>query len=348
MTSPSPSPASHPPAAAARWRAIDLLRFVAVLLMVQGHAFSALVSDGVRQAHWFRYHRYVHGFTAPLFFFASGLAFMVATWRKWPAHTAWGPVVQQRLGRYGWLLFIGYMLHLPGLRFSPLFGQDAAQAWRAFTQVDALHHIGMTLILAELSILVLRRRRWTVSLWAGVGLAAVLAGPWVWRWPAAQHLPLPLAAYANADTGSLFPLVPWCGFVFAGMLTARAYQGLEGRLDARAWALPWATLAFALLLLWLARRLQLSGVNPFGPHNYWKTSPIFFLTRYAYVLLALGGLSAGEAWLSARRTGAPPSWAARQVQQVGQETLVIYVVHLLVLYGSPVNPGLWRLYRHSL
>jgi hypothetical protein len=28
------------------------------------------------------------------------------------------------------------------------------------------------------------------------------------------------------------------------------------------------------------------------------------------------------------------------LQRVGQETLVIYVIHLLLLYGSPVSPGL--------
>ena len=61
-----------------RWRALDLLRLVAVVLMVQGHVFTALLDRGLRHGPWYIRHSYVHGLTAPIFFFASGLAFGVA------------------------------------------------------------------------------------------------------------------------------------------------------------------------------------------------------------------------------------------------------------------------------
>jgi uncharacterized membrane protein len=62
-----------------RWLALDLLRFLAVLLMVQGHTFTALIEDAVRALGWYRWHSYVHGYTAPLFMFSAGLAFGVTT-----------------------------------------------------------------------------------------------------------------------------------------------------------------------------------------------------------------------------------------------------------------------------
>ena len=54
-----------------RFRALDCMRFVAVTLMVQGHTFTALLEESVRGTTLYRQHAYVHGFTAPLFFFSS-------------------------------------------------------------------------------------------------------------------------------------------------------------------------------------------------------------------------------------------------------------------------------------
>src|SRR5262249_19051876 len=58
---------------------------------------------------------------------------------------------------------------------------------------------------------------WTVAL---LGAACVFFAPWAWRQPAKAWLPLGLAAFINGDTGSLFPIFPWAGFVFAGVLAA--------------------------------------------------------------------------------------------------------------------------------
>ena len=169
----------------------------------------------------------------------------------------------------------------------------------------------------------------------------MLSAPAVWRLPVERWLPTGIAAYVNIDTGSIFPLFPWSGFLCAGVITA--YLSIDphrGSLRARiAWGL--ATAGF---LLWaVARLLRDSGVNPFGEHDYWKTSPIFFSTRLGLLLLGFAALCALESLWTRWR---PPAIASRHaiaeglLQRVGKESLVIYVVHLLVLYGSPISPGL--------
>jgi uncharacterized membrane protein len=64
-----------------RWLALDLFRFAAALLMVQGHVFTELLSSDYSGERWVRHHRFVHGYTAPMFLFAAGLAFGVTTFR---------------------------------------------------------------------------------------------------------------------------------------------------------------------------------------------------------------------------------------------------------------------------
>ena len=132
-----------------RWRALDLLRLVAVVLMVQGHVFTALLDRELRHGPWYIRHSYVHGLTAPIFFFASGLAFGVATLRNWSDHAHWGPPVKRRLGRYGWLLFIGYMLSLPELSFRELWTSASPDTARMFFRVDALENIAVSLIIVQ-------------------------------------------------------------------------------------------------------------------------------------------------------------------------------------------------------
>src|SRR5688572_12434418 len=89
-TSAAPSVGPRAPGSG-RWLALDLLRFCAVFLMVQGHTFTTLIDPVVRRARWYRHHEFLHGYTAPMFLFASGLAFGYTTFRAWEANTRPGP-----------------------------------------------------------------------------------------------------------------------------------------------------------------------------------------------------------------------------------------------------------------
>ncbi|HET6418057.1 MAG TPA: heparan-alpha-glucosaminide N-acetyltransferase domain-containing protein, partial [Polyangiales bacterium] len=325
-----------------RWRALDLLRLVAVVLMVQGHVFTALLDRGLRHGPWYIRHSYVHGLTAPIFFFASGLAFGVVTLRNWSDHTHWGPSAKRRFARYGWLLFIGYMLSLPGLSFRELWTSASPDTVRMFFRVDALENIAVSLILVQGLVWLTKKQRPFIGTVTVLGSALVLSAPAVWRLPIERWLPMGVAAYINVDTGSIFPLFPWTGFLCAGVVTA--YLSVDPHRGSLRRRLGWG-LATTGGLLWLAARLlQDAGADPSGNQDYWKTSPIFFLTRLGLILLGFAALCALES-LWARRCAAPavastPGNAMGLLQRVGQETLVIYVIHLLLLYGSPISPGL--------
>lgn len=345
-----------------RWVALDLLRFVAVLLMVQGHTFSALLDPAIKTQPWFLQHDYVHGLTAPLFFFGSGLAFGLATLPNWDAHRRWGVPLKRRYQRYGWLLFIGYMLNLPRLSFPHLLRTDSAELTASFFRVDALQHIGVALGLVQTLVWASRGKRsfaWGVGL---LGAAFVLGAPLAWRLPAERWLPVGIASYINADTGATFPLFPWMGFVCAGVLSAHLIsEPKTQRRRSHAGLRFWIAGAAIWLVAGFARD---SGVNAFGEHNYWKTSPIFFATRLGLVLMSFALLCAYEAAAARRRAmtadrtaalpqspeprGERPGAATAPLQTIGRQTLVIYVVHLILLYGSPFHAGLNRDHGASL
>lgn len=329
---------------ARRWLALDLFRFLAVVLMVQGHAFYVTASPAVREAGWYAWHNYVHGFTAPMFLFAAGLAFAITTFRRWDEHTRLGRPVYRRIERYLLLLAIGYLLQVPGLSLGKLLSPDSPDALARMLKVDALHHIGLVLLLCVGLVLVLRRPGRFAFASGALGVASVLAGPFVWRLPAEEVLPTFLAAWVNDHTGSIFPLVPWSGFIFAGVVTGWAVSRAARRDGDWTSGLPPRLAGVAAVLLATGFALDQSGLDPFGPHNFWKTSPWFFLWRLGVVVLVLALLGLLDGWLRAR-TSRP---TVRLIRVMGQETLVVYVAHLLVLYGSPVFVGVWALWRRQL
>ena len=71
--------------------------------------------------------------------------------------------------------------------------------------------------------------------------------------------------------------------------------------------------------------------QPFGDTDFWLTSPNQFLVRSGLVLVALGLL----AHISQSRSRPPVV-----IQALAHESLLIYTVHLCVVYGSVWNAGL--------
>ncbi|MBC7172669.1 MAG: DUF1624 domain-containing protein [Polyangiaceae bacterium] len=318
--------------AAQRFVALDLLRFLAVVLMVQGHTFREVLDVAIREQRWHGIHNYIHGYTAPIFLFSSGLAFGITTFRSWDKHLGFGPTLFKRLERYVLIILIGYALHIPRFSLTRLFALPYERLGPALV-VDALQNIGFTLLLAELSVVALRSQKRFVALIAAAMVALVLAAPALWRLDLPDLHPL-FTGYVNSSTGSIFPIAPWAAFLLAGILTAYALWDPVRR-SVRPNA-HYALLGVGLATILLGKVLSSAGIDHvFGEHNYWKTSPYFFVVRIGVVWLVLALLMIG-AKVFARAKSASRGGL---VQTLGQETLVIYVAHLFVLYGSPFSPG---------
>jgi uncharacterized membrane protein len=326
-------PASKAAATAGRFVALDLLRFLAVILMVQGHTFREVLDLGLRDQRWHGYHNYIHGYTAPIFLFSSGLAFGITTFRSWEKHLTFGPTLLKRLERYALLLLIGYAMQLPRFSLAGLWELPDARLGPALA-LNALQNIGFTLAIAELSVVALRTQRRFVAFTAAFAVVLVLVAPALWRMDV-SNVPVFFTGYLNTSTGSIFPIAPWGAFLLAGILTAHGIWDP----DARA-VRPNAhlvLLAIGAVTILIGRQLSGAGLDwVFGEHNYWKTSPYFFLVRIGVVWTVLALLMAAANLLSSDSAARKPGL----VQTLGQETLVIYVAHLFALYGSPLTPGI--------
>lgn len=314
---------------------IDLARAIAVVFMLYGHTVDALLAPEHRHGVLHEVWQFQRGLTSCLFLLLSGFAFSVATVRHWQAQISFSPALLRRARRFGLFILLGYVIHIPLAPLSRLLAADAAARQALFT-VDVLHVIGVTFIGVQLLVMATRSAGRFAA--ASVLLAAVLilATPAVWDTDWQAHLPLPVAAYLSPATGSLFPVAPWSAFILAGAALGQWYarRGVDalGAYANRVLLLPGAGLL--VLGAWLTaqqRALFGNGLNTFVPGD--------MTTRAGVCFLLLGVV----AHLSRRMSRLPHVFGA-----VAQESLVIYVVHLCLVYGSVWNPGLARYFSHRL
>lgn len=340
-----------------RWLALDLFRFCAVCLMVQGHVFSSLLDSATKAQGWYPHHGVIHGYTAPMFLFGSGLAFGYTTFRNWGEHAAGGPAALKRFKRYAWLLVIGYALHLPTRSLARLLALEDPARIASFVQVDVLQHIGISLAVCQILVLVCARSPRVFATIVGA-LAAVFisTAPWVWNVDLqGMGLPTWLAAYVNGQPlvpgGTLrspFPLFPWAGFTYVGILVAYAV-GVAGSIRSVSQHVRWPFAALAAVFLVVPVVIDRLGIWPWPEHNFWRTNPLFFFWRLGNVVAVLAVLCFVERWMErlgwlARSAETLASRIAQRalawIKLVGAESLIIYVVHLVVLYGSVLGGGL--------
>jgi hypothetical protein len=326
-----------------RFGGLDVFRFLAVISMVQGHTFTVVFDAGADPPAWLRWHSYVHGYTAPMFLFASGLAFGITTFPRLSEHTAdalarsaapWRSEPARRFARYAIILAIGYLLQFPGHSLA-LLGAATPAGEPSVFRVDALHAIGVTLMVAQAMALVCTSTRAMAIAALGALVACVGLAPAFATASIDASVPDLVASYFTVDRGSLFPLFPFAGYVFAGIVVAYAIHA-SAKKRSHDSAVPALVAAGALLAIgtFLAYRasgaLDLHPVLSGGHAVFWRASPLLFFFRVGLLLVLLGTVST----LAGARRPAPV------VRAAAQETLVVYVLHLLVLYGSPIHRGL--------
>lgn len=326
MPADSPIPDPRPPAK--RLVFLDLARAGAVLFMVQGHTIHQLLVPGYERTLAFEWWLFLRGLTSCLFFLLSGFAFSVASNKYWDEMRRRSPRVLRRLARFAFFLGLGYLIHFPMGRFEHLkFAND--ERWRSFLQVDVLQVVAAALVILQvLSFLCGTRRRFAVACGA-LGAVIALATPFMWARSWVGVVPLWLASYLSSETGSMFAFFPWGAFLFVGaalgMVYTQSWMARPLERTGTAIAALGAALALAGVVVFNLPIQSVGGIDP------WRAGPSVFAIRLGCTLLLLSGF----VYASRLIDRLPP-----YVQALSQESLMIYVVHVALLYGSLWAPGL--------
>jgi uncharacterized membrane protein len=307
-----------------RYAFVDLLRAWAVILMIEAHVFNALLRSDLQQTTAFAVLTFLNGLVAPAFLFMAGFTFVLSAQRRSTDVHGLG----KRLGRLGALLLLAYALHLPFASLVQLFTQVDRAQLVSFLQVDILQAIAVSLLVLVVLMLVLRHPRSLGRATLVLTALVVLVTPIVWRYDFSDSLPLPFATYLNAAQSSPFPLFPWSAYVFAGAFTSQLFLAARSTESTRRLDATMANVfCWGLLLLVLGPVVGSYLDRTYPRSTAWSPSPGSFAVRLGVVLIVLSAV-----WLWTRRVDRP-SRVSGALQIVGRESLLVYFVHLVIIYG---------------
>ena len=284
----------------------DWLRGIAVVVMIQTHALGLLRPELRAGPLWNRL-QWIDGLVAPGFIFSAGFSLALVQVRGAVSGARW-PRARKTLRRLAEVLLVATLVNW---MWFPLLREP-----RWIFRIDILHCIGVSLLIA-LPILAALAPRPQVLRWVALGLAALAFGVS----PLAEHVQGPLAALANGSTGSVFPLLPWAGYVYLGA-SAGATAAAGGAPALARWIAGLLLLGIALWILTPA----LTAIYP--PHQFWVTNPANHARRWTQVCALVLLLMAAERVQGAWRRSPP----VRFIEVFGTSSLAGYFFHQMLLF----------------
>lgn len=316
---------------------IDLLRAFAVIQMVQGHTVDVLLANEFRSYESLSYSiwHFMRGMTAPIFMFTSGTVFTYL-FRLVDEPFENNPRVIKGLKRVLLLLTIGYLLRFP--TFNPFdIKYITENQLNIFYAVDVLHLIGFGLFFIMLFALISEKIKIGDSItYLIAAMIFILPTPYFKNVDWLTYFPKPIANYFYSAAGSLFPLFPWAGYMLLGAIFGSRLAKNPNIFRTTRFSLRTILIGMFLISFVYGYQLIVNSTIKIFFDSYDYLTIVF---RVGFVLILVGFVS-----LISQSINSIP----HIIIMVGRNTLLIYVVHLLILYGSAISPGLIILFGAKL
>lgn len=316
---------------------IDIIRAFAICMMLEGHFIDGLLAPEYRDENnlFYATWHYIRGMTAPVFFTVSGFIFTYLLIKEQnPAKMGWNHVRVQKGVRRGInLIIIAYLLRANIFNlFTPGYTDMNVR------RVDVLHCIGLSLLfLIAFYLLTYRRKnrlRMSIML-LGTTFVAFFFEP-IYSHLTYEYLPMALANYFTKENGSVFTIFPWFGYAsLGGFMGFLFYKNRENPHLYRNMIIWYIFLGVILITFpyWMGKiadTLQIHSLQLIAHGDY-------LIKRIGNVLLFFA------LFMILRHVITSPT-----LQKIGQNTLSIYVIHYIILYGSFTGMGLYHYFHDQL
>ena len=316
---------------------IDIIRAFAICMMLEGHFIDSLLAPEYRDENnlFYATWHYIRGMTAPVFFTVSGFIFTYLLIKEQnPAKMGWNHVRVQKGVRRGInLIIIAYLLRANIFNlFTPGYTDMNVR------RVDVLHCIGFSLLfLIAFYLLTYRRKnRLRMSIMLLVTTFVAFFFEPIYSHLTYEYLPMALANYFTKENGSVFTIFPWFGYAsLGGFMGFLFYKNRENPHLYRNMIIWYILLGVILITFpyWMGKiadTLQIHSLQLIAHGDY-------LIKRIGNVLLFFA------LFMILRHVITSPT-----LQKIGQNTLSIYVIHYIILYGSFTGMGLYRYFHDQL
>jgi uncharacterized membrane protein len=319
-----PQPTAAP--SSRRLDAVDWLRGLAVVLMIQAHGFDAWLTPEAKTGGAYWLIRHMSGLPSRLFLLLVGVTAAMGFERQLAKGVSTTEMRWAAAKRGLQIVVLAYLFRLQEHILAGFRG-----GWEMLARVDILNAIGASLLVVALVAVPRNGRRQIAACLLGaavfLGLGTVIGPAHFPSW-----LPRPLTSYIGGQRPmSWFPLFPWGAWALLGVVLGHLWTWASR--DRR-------TLAITFLLTGLAgvactgTVILVRAIDPYiirYPSDLvQQMGPGAFFYR-----LGIIGVLAALCWVitafTDRRRFSP-------MKQLGQTSLLVYWVHVDLCYGGLARP----------
>jgi uncharacterized membrane protein len=292
---------------------LDWARGAAVVVMLQGHVFHSFNRTSLRTDGPFMLSQFFGGIGPAIFLVLTGitLSFLMDGRER----QGLGPMGRWKaaLRRSAYLFTLAFLCRLQLWAFA--FGQSS---WTDLFRVDILNCMGFAIALMSVMAIFTTAER--VRLCAGLGVAIAAAAPLVsaidWRW-----LPPQVSAYF-VPSYQYFAFFPWAAFIAFGISIGSILRLVKQ--DQMNRVMQWGGLmGFGLIIG--GQYFSNMPYSLYPKSEFWLDSPGLIVIKLGVVMLVIGF---AYLW-TALPLAASWSW----VRQLGTTSLLVYWVHIELVYG---------------
>ena len=299
---------------------LDWTRGLAAVIMLQGHTFHSFVRDDLRTDGPYVITQFLGGLAPAVFLFLTGITFAFSMERSDRMELSWGGRLISALKRGRYLLLLAMLFRLQLWVFS-----GAQGPWTDLFKVDILNCMGVTMLLLAPLALAGKGQRMRVAAFVGFSIAVISPlmslGGWDWLpWPVRNYL---LPSY------NFFSLFPWAAFLALGVASGTVLKSVTAPQMNR--VMQWTTI-LGFVLTFGGQYFSNLPFNVYPSSEFWLNSPWLIAIKFGVVLIIIGLAYLWTEHVVQDRW----SW----VQQIGKTSLIVYWVHIELVYGRWF--GFWK------
>ena len=303
-----------------RFPFLDWMRGLAVVIMIQCHVFNSFARMDQREGGAYVLSQFIGGMAAPLFLFMAGMTFAFQleslerreqnAWRRW----------RISLRRSAYILGIAFLF-----RFTNWVASLPYANFDEITKVDILNCMGVGMAAVSLAAVFEFKARVRFAVLAGLLIAVAAPVMTNLPWGGAPAL---VQEYLVPGQGRgrfpFFPCASYVGFgLAAGAIVKRTAADRMDRL------MQWSVLA-GFGLVFTAQYFSNLPYSLYPKSDFWRDSPALILIRVGIMLLMMAGAYLWTEFCM----GAGWSW----MLCFGQTSLMVYWVHVMLVYGDLAKP----------
>jgi fucose 4-O-acetylase-like acetyltransferase len=174
---------------------------------------------------------------------------------------------------------------------------------------------------------ILRSQKGVMTTLLALTLAIIFVTPFVYFVDPRKYLPVPFSDYLNSYYSALFPLFPWSAYSFLGTVLCWVYLKC---MEVQKEKILFKILAVVGLIFFISSFLLFYVPWQYSQYvDPARSSPRHFMMKIGFVFMVLSGL-----WYYEQK-----KQPERSVLSIaGQESLLVYGLHLVIVYGASFMP----------